>query len=141
VASLADYETAYALAGEVLRETLSDLKRPLREALQRVQELAAGPEGYVSRREIREALNVPDSTVRGWLAELVELEYLEADASRGGAGKATRYCVTARGPQLGLALGLLSPEQLAAVLSQKTREPAETRERPSRVSEGVVSTR
>ena len=33
VASLADYAVAYALAGEVLAETLSDLKKPLREAL------------------------------------------------------------------------------------------------------------
>ena len=141
VASLADYEAAYALAGEVLRETLSDLKRPLREALQRIQGLAAKGEDVVSRREIREALNVPDSTVRGWLAELVELEYLEAEASRGGAGKATRYRVTGRGPQLDVTIGLLSPEQLAEVLGRKTREHAETREQPPRVSSDAVSTR
>ena len=141
VASLADYEAAYALAGEVLRETLSDLKKPLREALQRIQELAAEGEDVVSRREIREALNVPDSTVRGWLAELVELEYLEAEASRGGAGKATRYRVTGRGPQLDVTIGLLSPDQLAKVLGRKTREHAETREQPPRVFDVAVSTR
>ncbi len=141
VASLADYEAAYALAGEVLRETLSDLKKPLREALQRIQGLAAKGEDVVSRREIREALNVPDSTVRGWLAELVELEYLEAEASRGGAGKATRYRVTGRGPQLDVTLGLLSPAQLAEVLGRKTREHAETREQPPRVFDAAVPTR
>jgi DNA primase len=141
VASLADYEAAYGLAGEVLRETLSDLKKPLREALQRIQGLAAKGEDFVSRREIREAMNVPDSTVRGWLAELVELEYLEAEASRGGAGKATRYRVTGRGPQLDATPGLLSPEQLAEVLSEKTREHAETRERPSRVLSPEISAR
>jgi hypothetical protein len=133
VASLADYEAAYGLAGEVLRETLSDLKKPHREALLRIQALAETGEDFVSRREIREAMNMPDSTVRGWLAELVELEYLEVEASRGGAGKATRYRVTGRGPRVDVTLGLLSPEQLAEVLSQKTREHAETRERPSRV--------
>lgn len=141
VASLADYEAAYALAGEVLSETLSDLKKPLREALQRIQGLAAKGEDVVSRREIREALNVPDSTVRGWLTELVELEYLEAEASRGGAGKATRYRVTGRGPQLDVTIGLLSPDQLAEVLGRKTREHAETREQPSRVFDAAVSTR
>ena len=141
VASLGDYAAAYALAGEVLRETLSDLKKPLREALQRIQALAAKGESFVSRREIREDMNVPDSTVRGWLAELVELEYLEAEASRGGAGKATRYRVTGRGPRLDVTLGLLSPEQLAQVLGEKTREHAETRERPSRVFDAAVSTR
>jgi DNA primase len=141
VASLADYEAAYGLAGEVLRETLSDLKKPLREALQRIQGLATNGEDFVSRREIREAMNVPDSTVRGWLQELVELEYLEAEASRGGAGKATRYRVTGRGPRVDVTLGLLSPGQLAEMLSQKTREHAETRERPSRVSSPEISAR
>ncbi len=117
VASLADYETAYALAGEVLRETLSDLKKPLREALQRIQALAAKGEDSVTRREIREALGVPDSTVRRWLCELVELEYLAvAEEGRQGAGKMTRYRLVERGPRTDVVLGLLSPEALRAAL-------------------------
>jgi hypothetical protein len=65
--------------------------------------------------------------VRGWLQELVELEYLEAEASRGGAGKATRYRLTDRGPLAQGAAGLLTPQELAQLLgrSSKTREPAE----------------
>ena len=90
VASVADYAVAYALAGEVLTETLGDLPKPLREALARIQAMATA-EGGVSRREIREALALPDSTVRGWLAELVELEYLEVEAGKGGTGNKTRY--------------------------------------------------
>jgi hypothetical protein len=121
VAALADYATAYALAGEVLRDTLTDIKRPLREAYERIQSLSLKCDGSVSRRDIREALAVPDSTVRGWLAELCELEYLEAEASRGGAGKATRYSVTGRGPRKDVVLGLLTPEEL----TKKTREHAE----------------
>jgi DNA primase catalytic core len=134
-ASLADYAIAYYLAGELLRDTLSDLKRPLREAYTRIQSLSVKGEGSVTRREIREALAVPDSTVRGWLSELVELEYLEAEASRGGAGKITRYRLTDRGPRAKLTLGLLTPEELKEVLGRagKTREPAKTRERLSRV--------
>ena len=132
VASLADYTVAYALAGEVLRDTLTDLKRPLREAYTRIQGLSLKGQGSVSRREIREDLGVPDSTVRGWLCELVELEYLEAEASRGGAGKATRYRLTDRGPNTDLVLGLLSPEELAQQLGAppKTREHAENPRRP-----------
>ena len=132
MASLADYETAYGLAGEVLRETLSDVKKPLREALVRIRELAAASDGCVSRREIREALNVPDSTLRGWLQELVELEHLEAEASRGGAGKATRYRVSEAGPRPAATLGLLRPAELAERLSggPKTREHAENPRRP-----------
>ena len=126
VASLADYAVAYGLAGQVLADTLSDLKKPLREALERLREISLKGEGSVSRREIREALGVPDSTVRGWLQELVELEYLEVEASRGGAGKATRYRLTDRGP-LAPAAGLLTPQELAQLLgrSSKTREHAE----------------
>lgn len=117
VASLADYETAYALAGEVLRETLSDVKKPLREALQRIRGLAAEGEGSVSRREIREALSLPDSTVRGWLQQLVELEYLAiVDAGSKGAGNVARYRVVERGARQERVLGLLSPEDLRGQL-------------------------
>ena len=135
VASLADYAVAYDLAGELLRDTLSDLKRPLRDAYTRIQSLSLKGDGTVTRREIREALAMPDSTVRGWLSELVELEYLEAEASRGGAGKITRYRLTDRGPRAKLTLGLLAPEELREILSlaAKTREPAKTRERLSQV--------
>jgi len=112
-ASVADYATAYALAGEVLTETLGDLRKPLREALSRIQAMAAA-EGGVSRREIREALALPDSTVRGWLAELVELEYLEVESSKGGKGNKALYRVAGRGPRPNLILGLLSPDELAA---------------------------
>jgi hypothetical protein len=114
-ASLADYEAAYALAGEVLRETLTDLKKPLREALQSIHGLAAKGEGSLTRREVREALGVPDSTVRRWLCELVELEYLAvAEEGRQGAGKMTRYRLVERGPRNDVVLGLLSPEELRA---------------------------
>jgi DNA primase len=133
VAAVADYAAAYALAGDVLAETLTDLRRPLRDAYARIQGLSEGGGGSVSRREIREALAVPDSTVRGWLDELVALEYLDAEASRGGAGKNTRYRLTDRGPRTDLALGLLAPEELARVLS-KTCEPAKTREARPQVS-------
>jgi DNA primase catalytic core len=117
VASLADYETAHALAGEVLKETLSDVKKPLREALQRIRVLAGEAEGPLTRREIREGLGVPDSTVRRWLADLVELEHLTAsEGGKGGAGKTTRYQLVPREAKSELVLGLLSPAELGARL-------------------------
>ena len=112
VASVADYAIAYALAGEVLSETLGDLRKPLREALARIQVIPS-PEGGLSRREIREALALPDSTVRGWLCELVELEYLELESSKGGKGNKALYRVASRGLRPAVALGLLTPEELA----------------------------
>jgi 5S rRNA maturation endonuclease (ribonuclease M5) len=117
VAALADYGVAYALAGEVLAETLSDLRKPLREALDRVRGLSLNGDGTVSRREIREALSLPDSTVRRWLQDLVELEYLvQAEASKGGAGKTSRYRLVPLETHLNTSLGLLTPEDLAARL-------------------------
>ncbi len=112
VASIADYAVAYALAGEVLAETLGDLRKPLREALSRIQAMATA-EGGVSRREIREALGLPDSTVRRWLADLVELEYLEVEAGKGGAGNKSRYRAADRDARQPVVLGLLTPEELA----------------------------
>ena len=112
VASVADYAVAYALASQVLAETLADVKKPLREAYQSIRGLCSDGDGTISRREIREALEVPDSTVRGWLSQLVELEYLESDASKGGAGKVTRYRLSERGPRADVVVGLLAPEEL-----------------------------
>ena len=109
LASLDDYATAYALAGEVLADTLSDLKKPLREAYTRIRELSL-KSGSVTRSEVRDALAMPDSTVRRWLQDLVELEYLEAEQTK--QGKAARYVLSSRAPKQDLVLGLLAPEQL-----------------------------
>jgi DNA primase len=121
LAALADYEAAYDLAAQVLTETLSDLKRPLRDAFARVRELSLKCQGPVTRSEIREALALPDSTVRRWLTELVELEYLEADASK--QGKAVRYGLTGRAPKQELVLGLLSPQDLRRRLQNFATSP------------------
>jgi len=115
LAALDDYAEAYALAGQVLQESLSDVKKPLKDAFVRIRDLSLAGDGSVSRREIREALALPDSTVRRWLTDLVELEYLEAEGSKGGQGKSARYRLSDRAPH-DVILGLLTPEQLSAQL-------------------------
>jgi len=112
VASVDDYAVAYELAGEVLADTFADLRKPLREAYERIRGLC-GKDETVSRREIREELGLPDTTVRHWLRELVELEYLLA-VEGGGRGKTVRYRLSPRAPREELVLGLLTPEQLRA---------------------------
>ncbi len=117
VAAVADYGVAYSLAAQVLTETLSDVKRPLREAYERIKDVALESGGTLSRREIREALALPDSTVRRWLSDLVELEYLGiSEGSKGGAGRTTRYVVLERSLKPEVPLGLLAPAELAARL-------------------------
>jgi DNA primase len=110
-ASVDDYKVAYELAGQVLTDTFSDLKRPLRDAYQLIQGLCEKGEGSVSRREIRNTLGLADSTVRGWLQELVELEYV-VSVDGGGRGKTVRYALHERVPSQKLVLGLLKPEEL-----------------------------
>jgi uncharacterized membrane protein len=122
VASLADYETAYGLATEVLRETLTDVKKPLREALGRIQGLAREKGGTVSRREVREALHVPDSTVRRWLQDLVDFEYLglvQTDGEKGSQGKTVRYRLLEREAWESEVLGLLTPAELRLALGTR----------------------
>ncbi len=121
VASIADYATAYALAGEVLKDTLQDLKKPLRETFERIRVLSSKSDGALTRSAIREALALPDSTVRRWLSELVELEYLETET--GKQGKAARYALTGRVPKEDIVLGLLSPADLAARLPNFATSP------------------
>jgi len=116
VATVADYAGAYALAGQVLSETLAEVKRPLREAYEAIRALSLKCDGLVSRREVREALQLPDSTVRRWLDQLVELEYLEAEGARAAQGKAARYRVSDRAPRQDVVLGLLSPDELRGVI-------------------------
>ena len=118
VASLSDYAAAYALASGVLVETLSDVKKPLREAYGRIRAMCEKAGGSVSRREVREELGQPDSTVRRWLGELGELEYLEVEGSKGGQGKSARYRLSERAPRHEIVLGLLTPEQLRAQLEK-----------------------
>jgi hypothetical protein len=119
VAEGADYAVAYDLAATVLSETLADLRQPLREAYARIRTLCGDTDRVLSRREIREALAVPDSTARRWLTDLVELDYLEMEASRGGQGKSARYRLTEAAPRTDLVVGLLTPDALAAQLGRR----------------------
>ena len=122
VASVADYATAYALAGEVLKDTLQDLKKPLRETFEQIRQVSLKTEGApLTRSTIREALALPDSTVRRWLTELVELEYLETETAK--QGKAARYLLTGRIPKENIVLGLLTPEDLASRLPTSPTSP------------------
>jgi DNA primase len=116
VASTADYGVAYGLASEVLAETLSDVKKPLREAYERIRGLCQEKGGTTSRREIREALHVPDSTVRRWLSDLVDFEYVAVVSPDGkaGQGKTVRYQLLDREPKENEVLGLLAPAELEA---------------------------
>jgi Mn-dependent DtxR family transcriptional regulator len=124
VASVDDYAVAYRLSREVLSETLSDVRKPLREAYERIRSVSLKTGGPLSRRDIREALNVPDSTVRRWLSELVEYEHLVVlQPERARQGRAVRYQLHEREPKLSELQGLLSPEELRSILGNFATSP------------------
>jgi DNA primase len=121
MADVADYAAAYNLASSVLAETLSDVRRPLREAHDRIRALCSEGDGTISRREIREALGVPDSTVRRWLQDLVDFEYLTmitVDGTKPGQGRTVRYRPHDRPPHESEIAGLLSPGELRKLLAR-----------------------
>jgi DNA primase len=121
VATIDDYRIAYELAASVLAETLTDLKRPLRLVLDRVRDLAREHGGRVSRRQVREALQLPDTSIRRWLRELVDLEYLAPERPKPGEGRSTAY--TLEGPSASEKVPeLLTPEQLAERINPPTRQ-------------------
>ena len=124
VASADDYKVTYELSREVLSETLSDVRKPLREAYERIQTVYVKQGGPISRRDIREALNVPDSTVRRWLSELVEYEYLvPLQPERARQGRAVRYRLPEREPKVSELMGLMTPEELRSVLGNFATSP------------------
>jgi DNA primase catalytic core len=121
-ATIADYERAYSLAGEVLGQALCDLKRPAAELLASVRSLVAGKsDGTATRREIREATGLPDHRVVALLSDLVALEYLEAVT--GSQGKAFRYRLaapTSTAPKI--LAGLTTPTELRKKLRSSSRQ-------------------
>lgn len=115
-ATIDDYARAYALAAEVLGQTLSDIKRPARELYAAVRELTE-KKGDVTRREIREATGLPDHRVAALLQDLVQLEYLEVVV--GSQGRTFRYRLTSAKADMPHALGgLTTPDELRAKLAR-----------------------
>jgi DNA primase catalytic core len=121
-ATVADYERAYSLAGEVLGQALSDLKRPAAELLASVKMLLSGKhDATATRREIREATGLPDHRVVALLSELAALEYLEVVA--GSQGKAFRYRLAAPASTAPKILaGLTTPMELRKRLRSSSRQ-------------------
>jgi hypothetical protein len=132
-----DYEKAFHLARHVLGESFTELKKPQRELLMKVEALcvekgggvtrrpnapaenASAPVGTgglqagITRREIRESTGLADTRLRELLADLVSLEYLR-QMDGGGRGNTCRYVVTERITSTEkMIAGLTTPEELS----------------------------
>lgn len=93
-ATLADYEIARKLAEDILPDTLSDLKKPLSDFKDRIEEYVdaaaktkkIGKHDVIfTRRTIREETGLPNHRIKELFAELEELEYLEVEKAQRGS--------------------------------------------------------
>jgi len=126
VASLEDLRLANALAGQVLSEPSDSLVPATRRLLSELQayvarraaaERLAPSDVRFSQRELRQALERSDRSLRTHLARLVELEYVLVQ--RSGRGNLRWYqlpgaCDDAAAPSGALPLGLADVAQLRA---------------------------
>ena len=125
LASLDDYELAYALAQEVLAMTLHELSRGAKDVWQQTRDWlfkeagSSFPERIFTRRELRQVTGTEDHQLRSALTELVEMEYLEVAA--GTPGRAYQYrLLIARDEDV--PAYLIPPAQLRT-LCEEPREP------------------
>jgi DNA primase len=119
-ASIEDYAMAYDLAHQVFAQASSDLPKPVADFLaeieklvpQKAKEAKCPANTYTfSRREIREAVNLPDHIVKRYMRQIEELEYVQVQrASQGGS---FRYRLADTGERPRHLDGLITPQLLA----------------------------
>jgi DNA primase len=119
-ASIEDYALAYDLAHQVFAQAGSDFPKPVADFLAEIEkfvpkkakETKCPANTYTfSRRDIREAVNLPDHIVKRYMRQIEELEYVQVQrASQGGS---FRYRLADTGKRPRHLDGLITPQLLA----------------------------
>jgi DNA primase catalytic core len=124
-ASLEDYALAYDLAHQVFTDGASDLPKPARDFLAQVETVvesaakqakATVAEYWFTRRQVREALRLPDHLAKRHMREIEELEYVQVQ--RAPSGGSFRYRLLPDKKTPAVLDGLLAPAALAAKAGQ-----------------------
>jgi hypothetical protein len=119
-ASIEDYAMAYDLAHQVFAQAGSDLPKPVADFLaqvetlvpQKAKEAGCAPDAFTfSRRDIREAVNLPDHLVKRHMRQLEELEYVRVQRASQGGSFRYRLADTVKRPRH--LDGLITPQLLA----------------------------
>jgi DNA primase catalytic core len=122
-ASPEDYAIAYDLAHQVFAEGASDLPKPARDFLAQVEAVVesaakqaktAVAEYWFTRRQVREALRLPDYLAKRHMREIEDLEYVTVQ--RAPSGGSFRYRLLPDKKTPAVLDGLLAPAALAARL-------------------------
>ena len=119
-ATIEDYAMAYDLAHQVFAQASSDLPKPVADFLaqvekivpQKAREAKLAPDTFTfTRRDIREAVNLPDHMVKRHMRQIEELEYIQVQrAPQGGSFRYRMADAVKRPRHLD---GLIAPEVLA----------------------------
>ncbi|MDB4793509.1 toprim domain-containing protein [Methylacidiphilales bacterium] len=118
-ANLDDYAHAYDLAHQVFAQAGSDLPKPVADFFEEMQELVERlakerdcplDEFIFSRRDIRQAVKLPDHILKRYMRQIEELEYVRVKrAPQGGSFRYRMAEAVDRPRQLD---GLITPEAL-----------------------------
>ncbi len=118
-ASIEDYAHAYDLAHQVFAQASSDLPKPVADFLaqlekivpQKAREAKLAPDTFTfTRRDIREAVNLPDYMVKRYMRAIEELEYVQVQRAPQGGSYRYKMAETVKKPRH--LDGLMRPEAL-----------------------------
>lgn len=118
--NIQDYAIAHDLAHQVFAQAGSDIPKPVADFLatletamrQAAADVKQDPTGYTfSRRQVREALQLPDYLVKLYMRQIEELELIEVQ--RAARGSSFRYRLAATRDLHATLHGLTPPDELA----------------------------
>ena len=119
-ASVADYAMAYELAGLIFSQTQSDLSKPVADFLAQVEAWAATTaktskqrveDFFFSRRDVRDAVKLPDHMIKRHMRQIEDLEYVEVRRATHGGSFRYRMLPQKKAPDV--LAQLTTPQELA----------------------------
>jgi hypothetical protein len=143
-ASVEDYRIAYDLAHQVFAQAGSDIRKPVADFLSKMesamkQAAATAKQDsahfFFSRREVREAVQMPDYLVKLYMRQIEELELVEVQ--RATRGSSFRYRLVQRPEARATLQGLTPPDELAAKWKSGTKVEVSAKPTQSLESQGM----
>lgn len=119
-ASVEDYAMAYELAGLIFSQTQSDLAKPVADFLAQVETWAATTaktsksrveDFFFSRRDVRDAVKLPDHMIKRHMRQIEDLEYVEVRRATHGGSFRYRMLPQKKAPDV--LAQLTTPQELA----------------------------
>jgi DNA primase catalytic core len=144
-ASVEDYRIAYDLAHQVFAQAGSDIRKPVADFLSKMesamkQAAATAKQDaahfFFSRREVREAVQMPDYLVKLYMRQIEELELVEVQ--RATRGSSFRYRLVQRPEARATLQGLTPPDELAAKWKSGTKVEVSPKQAESVVPQGFA---